>query len=89
MTDAEIKTMADSFVADLATLRTYAIETICKETPLTNSEESDKSIVMVRYFLQGRSLGLDCGDLVRLLFQGIFVHSSGCGCMVCRGRVGS
>ncbi len=89
MTDADIKSMADTFIADLSKLRSYAIKAICGDTPLTNSEETDKSSVMARYWVQGRLLGLTCNDLVRFLFQGIFPHPSRCGCSACRSRLQS
>ncbi|HAL46758.1 MAG: hypothetical protein FI707_11570 [SAR202 cluster bacterium] len=89
MTDADIKTMADTFIADLSILRSYAIRAICEDTPLTDAEEADKSSVMAGYWVQGRLLGLTFNDLVRLLFQGVFPHPSRCGCPTCRSRLQS
>ena len=86
MRDADIKTLADSFVEDLTTLRSYASRALSQSTPLTVPEEADKSEAMERFWDQGSSLNLTHRDLVRLLFQGMFPRGKHCGCATCLAR---
>ena len=86
MRDAEIKTLTDSFVENLATLRSHAIRALLQRTPLTVPEEADKSKVMERYWKQGRSLSLSYKDMTRLLLKGVLPRGKRCGCATCRAR---